>query len=139
MFIYKKDWNFKTSGKGTYEITHAVNEGLRESSFSSGLVSVFLRHTSCSLVLMENADPTAREDLERFFENLVPEDYPEFIHTMEGPDDMPSHIKMALTRSSENIPFENGRLQLGTWQGIFLWEHGALAHSRNLVFSYMGE
>mgnify|MGYP001165713059 FL=1 len=139
MFIYKKDWNFKTSGKGTYEITHAVNEGLRESSFSSGLVSVFLRHTSCSLVLMENADPTAREDLERFFENLVPEDYPEFIHTMEGPDDMPSHIKMALTRSSESIPFENGRLQLGTWQGIFLWEHRAMAHSRNLVFSYMGE
>ena len=139
MFIYKKDWNFKTSGKGTYEITYAVNEGLRESSFSSGLVSVFLRHTSCSLVLMENADPTAREDLERFFENLVPEDYPEFIHTMEGPDDMPSHIKMALTRSSENIPFENGRLQLGTWQGIFLWEHRAMAHSRNLVFSYMGE
>ena len=139
MFIYKKDWNFKTSGKGTYEITHAVNEGLRESSLSSGFVSVFLRHTSCSLVLMENADPTAREDLERFFENLVPEDYPEFIHTMEGPDDMPSHIKMALTRSSENIPFENGRLQLGTWQGIFLWEHRAMAHSRNLVFSYMGE
>ena len=138
MFIYKKDWNFKTSGKGTYEITHAVNEGLRESSFSSGLVSVFLRHTSCSLVLMENADPTAREDLERFFENLVPEDYPEFIHTMEGPDDMPSHIKMALTHTSENIPFIDGHLQLGTWQGLFLWEHRNAPHDRNLVFSYIG-
>ncbi len=139
MLIYKKDCDFTTSGKGTYEITQAVDNGLKESGFSSGVVTVFLRHTSCSLVLMENADPTAREDLERFFDNLVPEDYPDFIHTLEGPDDMPSHIKMALTRSSENIPFQNGCLQLGTWQGIFLWEHRVMPHSRKLVFSYMGE
>lgn len=139
MPVYKKDWNFTTTGMGTYEITHAVVEGLRESNYSTGLVSVFLCHTSCSLVLMENADPSARVDLERFMDDLVPEDYPHFKHTLEGPDDMPSHIKMALTRTSENIPFENGCLQLGTWQGIFLWEHRTTSHTRKLVFSYMGE
>ena len=135
MSVYKKDWNFTTTGKGTYEITHAVAEGLRESNYSTGLVSVFLCHTSCSLVLMENADPSARVDLERFMDDLVPEDYPHFKHTLEGPDDMPSHIKMALTRTSENIPFENSCLQLGTWQGIFLWEHRTASHRRKLVFS----
>ena len=88
---------------------------------------------------MENADPTARKDLERFMDDLVPENYPHFIHTYEGPDDMPSHIKMALTRSSENIPFSDGQLQLGTWQGIFLWEHRASSHIRNLTFSFLGE
>ena len=139
MPVYKKDWNFTTTGKGTYEITHAVAEGLRESNYSTGLVSVFLCHTSCSLVLMENADPSARVDLERFMDDLVPEDYPHFKHTLEGPDDMPSHIKMALTRTSENIPFENSCLQLGTWQGIFLWEHRTASHRRKLVFSYLGE
>ena len=88
---------------------------------------------------MENADPTARTDLERFMDDLVPDNYPHFIHTYEGPDDMPSHIKMALTRSSENIPFANGRLQLGTWQGLFLWEHRVASHNRKLTFTYIGE
>ncbi len=139
MEIYKKDWSYETKGKGTYEITDAVAEGLYESRLDHGIASVFLRHTSCSLVLMENADPTARVDLERFLNDLVPEDMPYFIHTMEGADDMPSHIKMALTRTSENIPFSNCRLQLGTWQGLFLWEHRNSFHNRNLVFSYIGE
>ena len=106
---------------------------------SNGLVSVFLQHTSCSLVIMENADPTALVDLERFIDELVPEDYPYFVHTHEGPDDMPSHVKMALTRTSEQIPFADGRLQLGTWQGLFLWEHRRAVHRRRLVFSYFGE
>jgi len=88
---------------------------------------------------MENADPTARRDLERFMDDLVPDDYPHFIHTYEGPDDMPSHIKMALTRSSETIPFANGRLLLGTWQGIFLWEHRVAPHSRKITLSCVGE
>ena len=129
----------QSSGKGTYEITREVAEGVRESGFAEGLASVFVRHTSCSLVLMENADPTARQDLERFMDDLVPDDYPHFIHTYEGPDDMPSHIKMALTRSSETIPFANGRLLLGTWQGIFLWEHRVAPHSRKITLTCVGE
>ena len=139
MGIFKKEWQLNTSGKGTYEFTSAVADGLDESGLSDGLVSVFLQHTSCSLVLMENADPTARTDLERFMDDLVSDDNPHFIHTYEGPDDMPSHIKMALTRSSENIPFSSGVLQLGTWQGIFLWEHRIAPHTRKLTFSYLGE
>ncbi|MDE0576057.1 MAG: secondary thiamine-phosphate synthase enzyme YjbQ [Opitutales bacterium] len=129
----------QSSGKGTYEITGDVAEGVRESGLTDGLASVFVRHTSCSLVLMENADPTARQDLERFMDDLVPDDYPHFIHTYEGPDDMPSHIKMALTRSSETIPFANGRLLLGTWQGIFLWEHRVAPHSRKITLTCVGE
>jgi len=128
-----------SSGKGTYEITREVEEGVHESGLTDGLASVFVRHTSCSLVLMENADPTARRDLERFMDDLVPDDYPHFIHTYEGPDDMPSHIKMALTRSSETIPFANGRLLLGTWQGIFLWEHRVAPHSRKITLTCVGE
>ena len=124
MGVFKKDWGIRTRGKGTYEITDAVSEGLSESGLSDGSVCVFLKHTSCSLVLMENADPTARVDLERFMEDLVPEDYPYFVHTLEGPDDMPSHAKMALTRTSENIPFADGRLSRGTRQGLFLWNIG---------------
>ena len=139
MGVFKRDWGVRTEGKGTYEITDAVSEGLVESGLSEGLASVFVKHTSCSLVLMENADPTARVDLERFMEELVPEDYPNFIHTLEGPDDMPSHIKMALTRTSENIPFAGGRLQLGTWQGLFLWEHRSAPPSRKLALTYVGE
>ena len=139
MGIYRKEILMRASGKGTYEITGEVAEGVRESGLTDGLASVFVRHTSCSLVLMENADPTARRDLERFMDDLVPDDYPHFIHTYEGPDDMPSHVKMALTRSSETIPFANGRLLLGTWQGIFLWEHRVAPHSRKITLTCVGE
>lgn len=138
MGIYKKDYNFITSGQGTYEITQSVTDGLDESKLSDGVVSVFVRHTSCSLVLMENADSSARADLERYLNKLVPENDPDFTHTYEGSDDMPSHIKMALTRTSETIPFHKGTLQLGTWQGLFLWEHRSMSHSRDLTFSYLG-
>ncbi len=112
---------------------------MRKCGLNEGTVTVFCRHTSCSLVIMENADPTARTDLERFFEELVPEDNPHFVHTMEGPDDMPSHIKMALTRTAEVIPFSDGRLSLGTWQGIFLWEHRNSPHTRQIVLNFSGE
>ena len=139
MGVFKKNAEVRTQGKGTYEVTNLIEEGLAESGFSDGLVSVFVQHTSCSLVIMENADPSARVDLERFMEELVPEDYPYFIHTHEGPDDMPSHVKMALTRTSEQIPFAKGRLQLGTWQGLFLWEHRAAPHHRRLIFTFIGE
>ena len=139
MGVSKKISEIGTKGKGTYEITNLVSDGLRESGFSNGIVSVFVQHTSCSLVIMENADPTARVDLERFMEELVPEDYPNFVHTLEGPDDMPSHIKMALTRTSEQIPFANGQLQLGSWQGLFLWEHRSAPQNRRLILTYLGE
>jgi len=139
MGISKKISEIRTNGKGTYEITELVTDGLKESGLADGLVSIFVQHTSCSLVIMENADPSARVDLERFMEELVPEDYPYFIHTHEGPDDMPSHVKMALTRTSEQIPFANGKLQLGTWQGLFLWEHRASPHNRRLILTFLGE
>ena len=139
MGVFNQELKINTKGKGTYEITDSLENALMDSGLSDGLATIFVRHTSCSLVLMENADPSARVDLERFIDDLVPDDYPHFIHTMEGPDDMPSHIKMALTRSSENIPFTNGRLHLGTWQGLFLWEHRVSPHTRKLTFSFQGE
>ena len=139
MGVFNQELKINTKGTGTYEITDSLENALMDSGLSDGLATIFVRHTSCSLVLMENADPSARVDLERFMDDLVPDDYPHFIHTMEGPDDMPSHIKMALTRSSENIPFTNGRLHLGTWQGLFLWEHRVSPHTRKLTFSFQGE
>tara|TARA_E500000178_G_scaffold355483_1_gene428286 strand:- start:4110 stop:4529 length:420 start_codon:yes stop_codon:yes gene_type:complete len=139
MGVFNQELKINTKGKGTYEITDSLENALMDSGLSDGLATIFVRHTSCSLVLMENADPSARVDLERFMDDLVPDDYPHFIHTMEGPDDMPSHIKMVLTRSSENIPFTNGRLHLGTWQGLFLWEHRVSPHTRKLTFSFQGE
>jgi len=139
MAVYQQTLTIQTRGKGTYEITGEVAKILGTSGIKTGTLTVFCQHTSCSLVLMENADPTARRDLEHFFEDLVPENYPHFVHTLEGPDDMPSHIKMALTGASEVIPFSEGRLCLGTWQGIFLWEHRTQPHQRNLVISIQGE
>ncbi len=139
MAVYNKEILLHTRGKSTVEFTADVEQGLRESGLGEGTVTVFCRHTSCSLVVMENADPSARRDLERFIERLVPEDDPDFTHTLEGPDDMPSHIKMALTRTTEVVPFTGGRLCLGTWQGVFLWEHRARPHQRRVVLTYQGE
>jgi secondary thiamine-phosphate synthase enzyme len=104
-----------------------------------GVVTVFCRHTSASLVIMENADPSARRDLEAWLNRLVPEGDPHFTHTLEGADDMPSHVKMALTRTSENVPFADGELLLGTWQGVFLWEHRRSAHTREVILTFTGE
>jgi secondary thiamine-phosphate synthase enzyme len=132
------DLEIQTEGRGTRELTDEVADVLRKSKLRDGVATVFCPHTSCSLVLMENASPEARKDLEDFFERLVPPS-PSFRHNDEGPDDMPSHIKMALTRSSESIPFRDGRLLLGTWQGIFLWEHRHAPHSRSVVVTVLGE
>lgn len=123
----------RTQGQGTYEITDVIAREVERSGLAGGLVTVFCQHTSCSLVMMENADPSARRDLEAWLSRLVPENDPHFEHTQEGRDDMPSHIKMALTRTSETVPFAEGRMLLGTWQGIFLWEHRRAAHSRRIV------
>jgi len=125
-------------GKGTYEITSQVESLLRTSGITTGLCTVFVRHTSASLVIYENADPTARADLHRYFEDLVPEDHPGLVHTAEGSDDSTSHLKMALTRTSESIPVADGRLQLGTWQGIYLFEHRSAPHRRTVVVSFIG-
>ena len=138
MAFHQDILSVRTRGQGTYEITDQVARGVVGSGTPNGLVQVFCQHTSCSLVLMENADPTARRDLERWLNRLVPEDDPDFQHTAEGSDDMPSHIKMALTRSGETIPFRDGRLQLGTWQGIFLWEHRRAPHTRRIVVTVLG-
>ncbi|MFO8027770.1 MAG: secondary thiamine-phosphate synthase enzyme YjbQ [Opitutales bacterium] len=139
MPVFTKEIQVAAPGKSTVEFTSEIEAGLRESGLREGTVTVFCCHTSCSLVIMENADPSARLDLEGFIDRLVPEDDPHFTHTLEGPDDMPSHIKMALTRTAEVIPFVDGRLSLGTWQGVFLWEHRARRHSRRIVLSYQGE
>ncbi|OHE84474.1 MAG: hypothetical protein A3G75_03425 [Verrucomicrobia bacterium RIFCSPLOWO2_12_FULL_64_8] len=139
MPVHQVTFAVRTSGKGTYEITGQCADALSQSGLRRGLLTVFCRHTSCSLVTMENADPTARRDLEAWLNRLVPEDDAAFRHTLEGGDDMPSHIKMALTRTSESVPFADGRLLLGTWQGVFLWEHRRAAHTRTLVVTMTGE
>ena len=138
MLACTKSFVVRTSGKGTLEITREVAGIVARSGVRTGTVTVFVRHTSASLVIMENADPSARSDLERFFDKLVPENTAWFTHTLEGPDDMPSHIRMALTRTSEVIPLLDGRMTLGTWQGIFLFEHRRAPHQREIVVSVVG-
>lgn len=128
----------KTRGKATYEFTDQLQSVVDKHDIRTGVVTAFVRHTSCSLLLMENAAPAARRDLERFFDELVPEKA-NYEHDDEGPDDMPAHIRMALTRSSETIPIVSGRLQLGTWQGIFLFEHRQAGHTRHIELTIIGE
>ncbi len=138
MRVLNKNFAVSTTGKGTYEITDKIEAMVRESKIENGTVTVFAQHTSCSLIVMENADPTARRDLEEFFDRLVPENADYFEHDAEGADDMPSHIRMVLTRTSETIPIVDGRMQLGTWQGIFLFEHRRASHRRKVVVTVMG-
>ena len=139
MAVFTKELEFDSHSKGTYEITENVALVVRDSGVQNGTVTVFNKHTSSSLLLMENADPTARSDLEMYFDKLVPEDTPYFTHTYEGADDMPSHIRMALTRSSETIPVFANQMMLGTWQGIFVFEHRRAPHRRRIVVTVMGE
>lgn len=127
-----------TSGKGTYEITAEVERIVRRSEVRSGQLTVFIRHTSASLIIFENADPSARTDLHHYFEKLVPEDEDGFVHTLEGPDDMTSHIRATLTATSLVIPICQGEMALGTWQGIFVFEHRRAAHRREIVVSVVG-
>ena len=139
MRIHQQQLEVRTDGKGLYEITDDVRTKIDQSGLSNGIVTVFVRHTSCSVTLMENADPTARRDLEEFFNRIVPEDADYFTHGSEGSDDMPSHIRMALTRTSETIPIVDGKMQLGTWQGIFLFEHRRAPHQRKIWITVIGE
>lgn len=139
MPIHQATLSLRTAGQGTHEITREIERELARSSLSRGVVTIFCQHTSASLVIMENADPSARRDLEAWLNRLVPEGDRHFTHTLEGADDMPSHIKMALTRTSEQVPFADGRLLLGTWQGVFLWEHRRQSHERQVLLTFMGE
>ncbi len=127
-----------TRGKGLYEITDMVAAIVKQSGVDAGVATVFVRHTSASLVVFENAAPTAARDLLHFFEKMVPEDAEGFTHTMEGPDDMTSHIRMVLTRTSEVVPIADGKMLLGTWQGIFLFEHRNAPHRREVAVNVMG-
>ena len=138
MHAHAETFTLATRGKKTYEITDDVNRIVREAEIGTGTVTVFVQHTSCTLVIMENAEPSERADLHSYFDRLVPENEPYFIHTYEGPDDMPSHIRMTLTGCSEVIPVIDGRATLGTWQGIFLFEHRDAPHTRKISVSVVG-
>lgn len=128
----------QTPGKSLSNVTSQIRSTVKDSGIKTGLCHLFLRHTSASLIIQENADPDVLRDLENCFAQLVPEG-PHYIHDAEGPDDMPAHIRTALTHTSEQIPISNGRLVLGTWQGVYLWEHRDRSHSRELVIHITGE
>ncbi|MHC4975450.1 MAG: secondary thiamine-phosphate synthase enzyme YjbQ [Planctomycetota bacterium] len=125
--------SIRTPSQGLHEITHEVATVVHEAPADASLCTLFIRHTSASLTIQENADPSARHDLERWLNALVPENNPAFTHTSEGPDDMPSHIKSILTNTTLSIPIQENRLLLGTWQGVYLWEHRRAPHNRNVV------
>jgi secondary thiamine-phosphate synthase enzyme len=125
--------------RGLTEVTSQVRSFIEAEGYTTGLCTVFIAHTSASLVIQENADPSARRDLERFLDRLVPDGDPLFEHTAEGDDDMPAHVKSALTRTSESIPIVNGDLALGTWQGLYLWEHRDGRHRRELIVHVIGD
>ena len=139
MHVHHAQLDLRTNGKGLYEITDALEAKIHGCGVRNGTVTVFVQHTSCSIVIMENADPSARHDLEEFFDRIVPEDADYFTHCSEGTDDMPSHIRMVLTRTSETVPIVGGEMQLGTWQGIFLFEHRRAPHRRKVLITIMGE
>lgn len=128
----------ETPGEGLHEITDQVAAAVAESGVEEGLCTLFIRHTSASLTIQENADPSARRDLERWLARLVREDDPLYTHKSEGPDDMPSHIRAALTATSLGIPVIDGKLGLGTWQGIFVWEHRRRPHRREVLVHVQG-
>nr|WP_258040720.1 secondary thiamine-phosphate synthase enzyme YjbQ [Pseudanabaena sp. BC1403] len=128
----------RTNGKKLHNITRLVEAALAQSGIKMGLCNVFLRHTSASLIIQENADPDVLADLETFFTKLIPEDASQYRHISEGVDDMPSHIRSTLTKTSETIPIANGKLALGTWQGIFVWEHRNLGHTREVLVHITG-
>lgn len=139
MRTHSETLQITTKGKGTYEITDKVAAVAAKSGIKTGTATVFVQHTSASLVIFENADRSARVDLDEYFERLVPENTDYLTHTTEGTDDSTSHIRMVLTRSSEVIPISEGRLQLGTWQGIFLFEHRRSPHLRRLIVTVVGD
>ncbi len=136
--FHQESFTVGTRGRGTSEITGQVARAVRDSGIGRGLCSVFVHHTSASLIVCENADPSVRSDLERYFARLVPDGDPAFRHTAEGPDDMPAHVRSVLTATSLSIPIEGSELDLGTWQGVYLWEHRTDPHRRRITVSVVG-
>ncbi len=136
---YFTQFEIATRGKGLHDFTGEVARWLRDCGLRDGLLTLFVRHTSASLVVQENADPDVRGDLERYFSRLVPEHDPIYRHTQEGPDDMPAHVRAALTLTQLAIPVRDGRMVLGTWQGIYLFEHRGSSHVRQVVGHLLGE
>ena len=128
----------ETPGRGAFEITDNVQRIVRSARIERGICNVFIHHTSASLIICENADPSVRQDLERFAARLVPDGDPLFRHTLEGPDDMPAHVRSILTQSSISLPVDQGRCDLGTWQGVFLWEHRTSPHRRKITVTVLG-
>ena len=138
MALYQKTLEVSTSPKSFLDITMNVQDLVSESGLDNGVCSLFIKHTSASLVIQENYDPSVRQDFETIFSKLVPEDFP-YVHSMEGKDDMPAHIRSAITSTSESIPVVSSKLSLGTWQGIYIWEHRDQTHNRKVIVSMVGE
>jgi secondary thiamine-phosphate synthase enzyme len=137
--FHRGELDVSTKGRGTYDITHEVSDVVRASKAREGLATVFIHHTSASLIICENADPSVRKDLETFAKRLVPDGDPMFTHDAEGDDDMPAHVRSVLTQTSIGIPIIAGKLALGTWQGIYVWEHRTSPHRRRVTVSVVGE
>ena len=137
--IFQKTIRLETRGRGSYPLTRTTQEVVQESGIKTGLCHAFLQHTSASLMLCENADPDVRTDLENFMSRLVPDGDAIFMHTAEGPDDMPAHVRSVLTHSDLTLPVSGGRCRLGTWQGVYLWEHRRAAHRRQVIVTINGD
>jgi len=137
--IYQDKIDIETSGRGTLDITGDVQRVIRDSGVRVGVANVFIHHTSASLMICENADPSVRRDLEKFISKMAPDGDPVYEHDSEGPDDMPAHIRSMLTGSDLSVPVTEGRMALGTWQGIYLWEHRHRAHRRRMTVTVIGE
>jgi secondary thiamine-phosphate synthase enzyme len=137
--IKQSELTIRTRGRGSYDISAELQEFVRSAGIDCGLCNVFICHTSASLMLCENADPDVRRDLETFMAARVPDGDPMFSHTAEGPDDMPAHVRSVLTQSDLNLPIRQGRCALGTWQGVYLWEHRLAPHSRRVIITVQGD
>jgi len=137
--IAREEWRVETKGRGTYDLSNDVQSVVSSSGINTGMCHVFICHTSASLMLSENADPAVMRDLETFMSRIVPDGDPMFTHGSEGPDDMPAHVRSILTQSDLNLPVVNGRCALGTWQGVYLWEHRHAPHSRRVIVTVQGD
>ena len=136
--MFQAEIDVATQGRGTYELTQRVADAVRSARVTTGLCHVFTTHTSASLMICENADPDVRRDLETFMSDLAPDGDRRFVHTAEGADDMPAHVRSVLTQSDLTIPIKNGALALGTWQGVYLWEHRVAGHRRRVLVTVQG-
>jgi len=137
--IRQEEIIISTKGRGTYDLSQQVQQAVRSSGISTGSCHVFIRHTSASLIICENADPAVMRDLETFMNRQVPDGDPMFTHTAEGPDDMAAHVRSVLTQTELNVPVTEGQCALGTWQGIYLWEHRLAPHNRKVILTISGE